>query len=243
MSRDLRVYVSGLIGGQRVLSGEAAHYLARVHRVAEGDVFVAFDPEAALEASARVVRSSGGQVECWFDEPRPARRRGEVSVTLLQAPGKSERLEDVVRAATALGVQRVHMLRSERSVFVPTVKHRQRLRAIAIDGARQSGRGDLPSIDGPTDLDVALEAVREPLRLCLHPRASVPLDVHLRSWTPRVEVALLVGPEGGFSDRELTLVTNAGFALAALGPLTLRAELAAIVALGCFAARLPGVQD
>jgi 16S rRNA (uracil1498-N3)-methyltransferase len=50
----------------------------------------------------------------------------------------------------------------------------------------------------------------------------------------------MIGPEGGWSERELAFSTEAGFECVALGPLILRTELAAAAALGCFVARLPG---
>ena len=240
MSQRLRVYLPSLSAGPRRLPAETAHYVARVHRLGNGARFMAFDPEEALEAEAVIVETSGGQVTCELRAPERALRVGALSVTLFAAPGKGERFEEVVRAATALGVRALHLVKSERSVFVPRDRHRDRLRAIAIDGARQSGRGDLPTISGPTPLADAIRATRAPLRLCLHPRAPESLHALLGAWTPADEAAVLVGPEGGFSEPELTAVRDAGWLLGALGPFTLRAELAAIVALGCFASRAPG---
>lgn len=243
MARVVRVPVPALVTGLRDLLGEEAHYVTRVHRMGAGDEFVAFDPEAAVECTVAIQRCSVGRVTCEFGVVRPASRRGELPVTLLQAPGKTERLEEVVRAATALGVRGVHVLRSERSVFIPSEKHRERLRSIAVDGARQSGRGDLPRIEGPSTLLDALASVSASVRLCLHPRSPTSLAERLGAASLDAEVALLVGPEGGFSDAELAAIARLGFELAALGPLTLRAELAAIAALGALAARLPGSPD
>lgn len=242
-ARRLRVYVGGLAQSGPTLPKDAAHYLTRVHRLAVGDRFTAFDPELELECEATLTRTAGAQVWCGFDPPRPAARVGALPVTLLQVPGKRERLEEVTRAATALGVRSVHMLRSERSTFIPSDKHAERLRAIAIDAARQSGRGDLPRILGPNTLESVLECVQPGLRLCLDARAEVSLESRVRGGLPETEVALCVGPEGGFSDGELAALQAAGFERVALGPLTLRSELAAVAALGYFAARLPGVPD
>lgn len=243
MRKPLRVYVAGLAGGSRELSADAAHYLTRVHRLGVGDAFTAFDPEQAKECDAVVTRVSGALVEGEFQEPHSAVCLGQLPVTLLQVPGKSERLEEVVRAATALGVRAVHVLQSERSAFIPSDKHRARLKTIAIEAARQSGRGDLPMIVGPTQLPLALESVGASIRICLHPRAPVALATRVASRAPSAEVSLCVGPEGGFSDAELVRLQDAGFELAAMGPLTMRAELASVAALGYFAASLPGASS
>lgn len=200
---------------------------------------MAFDPELGLESEATLTDVDGDRVVCRFDHPSPA-RAGVLPVTLLSAPGKKERLEEVTRAATALGARALHVLQSERSVFVGSEKHAQRLRSIAIDAARQSGRGDLPQILGPNPLDAALLSVKPSVRFLLDPRAGASLESLAGAVGPSAEIALCVGPEGGFSEQELQALQRAGFESVALGPLTLRAELAAVAALGYFAARLPG---
>ena len=108
-----------------------------------------------------------------------------------------------------------------------------RLRAIALDAARQSGRGDLPELSGPLPLTDALSDARDQdsLKLCLDPTADTPLGVALRTRAGR-PLTLLVGPEGGFSPDERESALAAGFALARLGSLVLRTELAGAAALG-----------
>lgn len=237
MARIVRVAVEGLARGARELTGPAAHYLTVVHRLEPGAEFVAFDPEPGLEADARVVRVDRRSLVCEFQEPRAALRRGALDVTLLQGVGKGDKLEDVVRTATALGARAVCFVAAERSVARPNAERASRLKSVAIEAARQSGRGDIPRIALPEPLERVLEAWRGDgaNKLCLEPGAQKPLGSRL------VEpAALLIGPEGGLSPRELELVDSAGFERVSLGPLTLRTELAAAVALGSFAARLPG---
>ncbi len=237
MTRVVRVAVEGLERGTRELSGPAAHYLSVVHRLEPGAEFVAFDPEAGLEADARVVRVERRSLSCELEPPRRALRGGSLDVTLLQGVGKGDKLEDVVRTATALGVRAVCFVAAERSVARPHVERAARLKSVAIEAARQSGRGDIPRIALPEPLEQVLVAWRSngANKLCLTPGATQPLGARL------VEpAALLIGPEGGLSPRELELADAAGFERVSLGPLTLRTELAAAVALGCFAAQLPG---
>ncbi|HYO95615.1 MAG TPA: RsmE family RNA methyltransferase [Polyangiaceae bacterium] len=241
----LRVYVAGLRAGERQLDGEASHYLSRVHRSAAGTPFTAFDPEAALEASGLVTRIERGRVHCLIESPRPASNVGVLPVTLLQCAGKGDKLEEVIRAATALGVRRIAIAVSERSVARPAETRLSRWRSIAIDAARQSGRGDVPSVEGPEPLRSWLAALADSpeLKLCLQPRAPTPLASWIGPAEASAAVTLLIGPEGGLADVELDAAQAAGFGLAALGPLTLRTELAALAALGYFVARLPGRSD
>jgi 16S rRNA (uracil1498-N3)-methyltransferase len=238
------VYVSPLTEGVRELSREAAHYLRDVHRLGAGAAFVAFDPEAGLEADASLNEIRRAGVSCSIGPPRRA-SRGSNGVTLLQALAKGDRLEQVVRAATALGVECVQFIATERTQVRPEALRIDRLRAICVDAARQSGRGDLPRLPGVQSLGRALSGLQadEALKLCLSPRAKSALAERLRDWRFGSKAFVLVGPEGGFSESELEQSRAAGFDHVALGPLTLRTELAAVVVLGCFVAFAPAAPD
>lgn len=240
MARRIRVHVARLAAGRRELEREQAHYVASVHRLSVGDAFTAFDPEQALESEAIITRAERGRVECDFSEPRPAERRS-LRITLLQGASKGDRLEQVVRAGTALGVERIVVASTERSVTTPSDMRRERLRTIALEAARQSGRGDVPELSGPAPLATAIEVLDTSiaLRLVLAPTSRAPLAERIQHWRVDEPVALLVGPEGGLSDAELELAAASGFVDASLGPFTLRTELAAIAALACFVGKLP----
>jgi 16S rRNA (uracil1498-N3)-methyltransferase len=111
----------------------------------------------------------------------------------------------------------------------------ERWTRIAIEAARQSGRGDIPLLRGPEPLGDALARVTAPLRITLAPGGE-PLFARLRAWGAEEGVALLVGPEGGLDERELELAARAGFAPASLGATVLRTELAGVAALGALVA-------
>jgi 16S rRNA (uracil1498-N3)-methyltransferase len=238
--RRIRVPLAELRAGRLELSRDASHYLCVVHRLAAGARFVAFDVERALEAEATLVDVERGRAVCEVDEPSAA-SSGSIGVSLLQGAAKGDRLEQVVRGATALGVESVHVVITERSVVHPAGARVERLRAIALDAARQSGRGDLPRLETTTGLDVALAAVSgASLKICLAPGAEVPLAERVRGWKLGSSAVLLIGPEGGLTDLELDQARASGFVLASMGKLTLRTELAAVAALGCFAGQLTG---
>jgi len=89
-----------------VLDREASRYVARVHRRRPGDRLLLFDPEARLEADATVL-AVGREVQVLVAAPRPPASPGGLPVTVLQAVGKGEKVDRVVRDATALGAARV----------------------------------------------------------------------------------------------------------------------------------------
>lgn len=223
----MRVWVADLSAGERRLDPDASKYVARVHRLGPGDRFVAFDPEARLEADAVIVRVDGRSVAVALSEPRQAQALAAIEVTLLQGIGKGDKLDRVVRDATALGAARIVGVETERSVVQRAEKRSERLRAIALDAARQSGRGDLPRIQVGVRLADALAGVTAERRVCLDPRAPAPLSL-----SGEGSLALLIGPEGGLTPDEIALAEEHGFVRASFGSLVLRTETAATAVLG-----------
>lgn len=235
MSKRIRVPIPSLQTGELELDAEAARYVARVHRLRAGDVFCAFDPEGALEAEARVLDSRPRSVRCEISDVRAARALGDLNVTLLQGLGKADRFDQVVRDATALGVVGLVGVITERVVARPAdaTFRRERWRAIAIQAARQCGRGDLPALAGPLALDAALAAAPAAgRRLLLDPDASSSLGQALDAWDGCEPLTLLIGPEGGLSPAEVELSGGAGFERVRFGPFVLRTETAATAVLG-----------
>jgi 16S rRNA (uracil1498-N3)-methyltransferase len=235
--RTIRVVVSGLSPGERTLDADAAHYLSHVHRLRAGDRFVAFDPSEQVEAEGEVLRVDREAVSVRLGATAPARAVPPLDVTLVQCAGKGDKVDDVVRATTALGVGAVLVAESSRSVArldaERAEKRRERWRAVALDAARQSGRGDAPSVDGPRPLPDVLSALRDDpaTKLCLDPSATATFASALPANDASNRIVLLVGPEGGLSDDELALAVHAGFTRVRLGPFVLRTELAASAAL------------
>ena len=109
-----------------------------------------------------------------------------------------------------------------------------RWRKIADEAARQCGRGDRLAVNDPTSLEDALDRSRDDLRLILSPRATERAGALLRSLGDE-SVAVLVGPEGGFDDRELDRAVARGFYAVSLGSLVLRTETVAAAILGAIA--------
>ncbi|HEX6277826.1 MAG TPA: RsmE family RNA methyltransferase [Polyangiaceae bacterium] len=235
--RSVRVAVTDLSPGERRLDADAAHYLAHVHRLREGEAFLAFDPEARLEAEGVILEVARDAVSVRLSAPTAARAVPTFDVTLVQCAGKGEKTDDVVRATVALGVGTVIVAESARSVArldaERAEKRRERWRAVALDAARQSGRGDAPSIEGPRPLDdvLAVLGAGTAVKLCLDPHATMSFSEAVRREAPAKSFVLVVGPEGGLSDEELVLAERMGFVRARLGPFVLRTELAATAAL------------
>lgn len=235
MRGPLRVPVARVEAGESILDEDASRYIARVHRKRVGDHVVLFDPDAALEADAELTTIDRANVAVRVDAVRTASLRPSRRVTLLQATCKSDKFDAVVRDATELGACRIVPVLAERSVGRPADGRARRWRKIAIEAARQCGRGDAPAIASPMELAEAVQLFASGegvIGFCLDPWADTRLGPHLVNLTRDVELAFVVGPEGGLSPAEIEACTSAGLTRVSLGPLTLRAETVGAAVLG-----------
>jgi 16S rRNA (uracil1498-N3)-methyltransferase len=159
---------------------------------------------------------------------------------LVQGIAKGDKMDMIVRDATELGVDRIVPILCERSVARPASVRAGRWRRIAVEAARQCGRGDTPEIAPLLALDEAVrdtalceESVR--CRLCMSPSGELRFGSRLMD-CPRGRAVVAVGPEGGFASSEHTRFVEAGFAVVSLGPLVLRTETVCAAVLGAIRA-------
>jgi 16S rRNA (uracil1498-N3)-methyltransferase len=214
------------------LTAEAATYVTRVHRLAVGATFLAFDPDRAVEADAELTEVSKRGAVARVGAIRPAPVRSTRAVTLIQGTCKGDKMDAIVRDATELGATRIIPAITARSVARPDAARADRWRRIAVEAARQCGRGDAPRIDVPMAITAALAAGEGAVALCLDPTAPTSLGAHLPIVGAATNVTLLVGPEGGLDDEEVDEATNAGFTRVRLGTFVLRTETVCAAVLG-----------
>jgi len=211
-----RAYSPGLTG---VLPLEEGRHLVEVLRAGVGDRFTVFDE--SREALAEVVDLGPPVRYRILEERRPEREVG-VEVVLYVALLKGDKLSEVVRAATELGATRIQPLITRHSVPKEMGEGKlRRLKAIAKEAAKQSGRLRVPEVLPPIPLKPAPE-VEQGLVAHVGARALVREVLDLNR-----NLSLAVGPEGGFAEEEVALLKERGFAPVSLGRRILRAETAA----------------
>jgi 16S rRNA (uracil1498-N3)-methyltransferase len=238
VSPPLRVPLAGLAAGERLLPEDTARYVSRVHRLGVGAALALFDPEAALEADGTIVAAAKDGVRVSIGATRATTRRPAAPLVLLQALGKGDKLDAVLRDATELGATAVVVVATARSVPKVEASRQARWQRIATEAARQCERGDRPALAGPISLAEALarrDGGDDALRLCLDPRAERTLreTAEARPWSGAV---VLIGPEGGLTDDELAQADAAGFQRVSFGAFVLRTETAATAVLGALIA-------
>ena len=208
-----------------VIAGPQGHHLARVLRVRPGERGVAVSD--GTEYQIEVVEVHGSRVVGRVVGDRPVQGEPDVTVTLLQAVLPNPDFDAVIEGGTAVGIRRFVPVQAERSVARPAAQRLARWQAIAGSAAEQSHRGEVPEVTGPLSLPAALEQSARSRLLVLDPTASVPLAQGIDGSDA---YAIAVGPEGGWTDAELSLMRERDGVGVNLGPRILRARLAPIVA-------------
>ncbi|HYL35336.1 MAG TPA: RsmE family RNA methyltransferase [Bryobacteraceae bacterium] len=164
-----------------------------------------------------------------LDTPVPA-----VRTTLFASLIKFDRFEWMLEKATELGVERVVPVeaeRSERGLAEAAGKRRSRWKRIMREASEQSRRAHLPEVGSLLSIATALESAAD-FRLALEEETAPPILTALPARRkPEDRVALLIGPEGGWTDRERQAVAQAGWTAVSLGCHILRAETAGIAGL------------
>jgi 16S rRNA (uracil1498-N3)-methyltransferase len=236
--RTPRLYVTaGLEGGGDIeLEPKQAHYLRSVLRLALGAAVVAFNADDG-EWLCRVAEIGKGGARLTVDrQSRAPQPEAEPDLWLLFAPIKRARLDWLVEKATELGVSTLLPVWTARTQVERI--NLERLRAHAIEAAEQSERLSVPELRAPERLEQTLLTWPADRRLivCDETGAGEPLAEAAARLVPE-PVGLLVGPEGGFDQRELDAIGKLSFVIrVGLGPRVLRAETAALAALAVFQA-------
>jgi 16S rRNA (uracil1498-N3)-methyltransferase len=222
-------------GGTAEIDAAQAHRLRHVLRLGPGAAVAAFNARDG-EFFCRVVElgRNGGALAV---ESRLRAPTAEADLWLLFAPIKRLRLDWLIEKGTELGV----------SIFVPVMTERtqperlnsERLAAHAVAAAEQSERLSIPEIRAPDRLPRLLTGwdMARSLIVCDETGGGEPIADVLSRLPPEAPGALLIGPEGGFTQSELDALADLPFvSRAGLGPRVLRAETAALAALAAYQA-------
>jgi 16S rRNA (uracil1498-N3)-methyltransferase len=236
----VRVFVppERLEGDRVTLTGEPHRHLVKVLRVRGGEDVIVFDGRGH-EIEARVLAVGPRMLELALGARR-AVAPPPVAITLLQAVARGERMDLIIQKTTELGVTTIVPVLAERSVSRPPAGRTRRWQTIAAEAARQSGRADLPAVRDVVSLEAALTFGAGTRLLLWEEERGVSLQGALAA-KPN-DVALLVGPEGGWAAAEVEAARRAGFVPVGLGPRVLRVETAAIVAVALVQAAAGGLE-
>jgi 16S rRNA (uracil1498-N3)-methyltransferase len=214
-------------GARLTLSVEDSRHALRSLRLRPADEVSLSDDDGTV-GTGRIVSEEDGRAVVAVDSARRVVRRGTL-VSVAVAPPKGDRLAWTVQKLGELGVDELVLMRTDRAVRGwdgdRSERAVKRLQAVAREAAMQSRQPFVMRILDPSSLE---EAVGAPgaVVVVLDPGAAFPLSTQLPH--EAAAVRLVVGPEGGFAERELERAVELGARLGALGEPVLRTETAAV---------------
>jgi 16S rRNA (uracil1498-N3)-methyltransferase len=224
-----------LVGQSMPLPAAAAHHAVRVLRLAVGDALTIFDG-AGGEYAATLARIQRSGADVRIESFDPIERESPYGIVLAQAVAANDAMDFSIRKAVELGAAAIQPLVTERSAPMPAGergdKRLAHWRGIVVAACEQCGRNRIPPVAAPVPWQAWVRQWND-AALVLAPGARAVLASLPRPASP---VALAVGPEGGFSDRELEAALNAGLRAVSFGPRVLRTETAGVAALAAMQA-------
>ena len=232
--RTVRHFVDlPLVEGRSVALPEVAvAHLVRVLRLGPGDRVRLFngdgnDYEAELESASKRGAEARVLARVAVESESP------LSITLAQGIARGEKMDLILQKATELGVARIAPIVTERTEVKLDAeradKRAAHWRGVLASACEQSGRARLPELLAPRSLGDFLAAEKSALKLVLDP--NEPRTLAQVQPASGQSICLLVGPEGGLSERDLAAARAAGFTGLRLGPRILRTETAALAAI------------
>lgn len=224
-----RIFVDCELGPDRdiELPDDQGHYLRSVMRLKNGDIITLFNGQGG-EYSAEITLLSKSVSGCHTLEFHDADRELSPAVHIIQCANKSEKIETVLQKGTELGAAGFTIASSERSTFkLPANKLEKRLERwhrIIVEAAEQSERTAIPELVWAPSLK---EVEPHGLALAMHPESARQWHELRGDIEKAAAITFAIGPEGGWSERDLALLEEKGFDRLAFGPRVMRTETAA----------------
>jgi len=223
---------------KHVIDGAEARHISKVLRMGKGDMIVLMDGEGK-RYEAVITDISHGKVEIFINGVYPSPTPSPVEIILCISLIRSKPMDLVIQKTSELGVNIIQPFYSERSIIrIPEERIRSRLRhweEVAKNSAKQCGRSIPARVLNPINLNDILAQTQniDPLKILLwEEEKNQSIKYVLKQAENPKMVMGIVGPEGGFTEKEAERLKKEGFIPVSLGRRILRAETAAILFVG-----------
>ena len=228
------------VGSEVALPEDIANHLVRVMRLQVGERCVLFNGDGQ-DYGAELVSSSKREAVVRITDATALDNESPLAITLVQGVARGEKMDLILQKATELGVAAFVPVNSDRSeVKLEGERAAKRVahwNSVVASACGQSGRARIPAVAAPLNLAAACQQLpADSLRLCLDPRGQWTLATLPDA--PAGGIVIAIGPEGGWSERDLALLANAGFQGLQLGPRILRTETAGLATIAALQTRL-----
>lgn len=211
------------------ICGDDAHHISKVLRLKEDDEIIVCD-KSGTDYHCAIKSITSSEVCVWILKKEISSAEAPVNITLYQGVPKGDKLETVIQKCVELGAVRVVPVAMKRSVAVikDAKKKQERMQKIANEAAKQCGRARLAEVSQVMSFKEAIADCENADLKLLPYEAEV--DGKLKSCLQENKnaknIAVFIGPEGGFDESEITLAKENGFITVTLGPRIMRTETA-----------------
>ena len=216
---------------QAVIDGEDGRHISRSLRMRIGEALTVSDGNG-FDYDGEIEAISGDTVTVRLHTQYKNESEPTLRVTLYPGMPKGDKLELVVQKATEMGACGITPVLTDRSVSRPDAKSakkkQERLQRIALEAAKQSGRGAVPQSGAMIGFKEAVRNAKG-TKILFYEGGGLPLSKCLPAG--EAEVSVFIGPEGGFAPEEVEFAKENGVVTATLGPRILRTETAPLAAL------------
>ena len=209
-------------------------HATKVLRLKVGDQFALFNGDG-YDYVAKVIELSKHKTSVEIIDRYPVNHESPLKITLAQGLAAGDKMDWIIQKAVELGIQSIQPLLTERSIVKldreRADKKLEHWRTVAISACEQTGRSIIPDILSPIHIVQWLSnqnQIANSLKLILTPAKAQNIN-HLEK--PSSPVVFMVGPEGGFSEKEMNLALSSSFVPVNFGKRVLRTETASVVAL------------
>jgi len=227
-----RFFIDTPLLAEMSIQGSDAHHISRVLRLQIGDQLILVAPNGSA-GKARISSIGVDEVTLLLIENILEDKEAPVNVYLAQGLPKSDKMDYIVQKAVELGVRGIYPMATEHCVVQydqgKQKTRRERWQKIAVEAAKQCGRTVVPMIEPVMGLASLLASLdTETIVIMLYEGQAAQGLRQALAQRPGKSYLLLIGPEGGFSAKEVALCQNHGASIVTMGPRILRTETAAL---------------
>lgn len=211
-----------------IITGEDVNHISKVLRMGEGDEITCCDG-MGYNYTAAIEKTDKKLIECKIISKTKTDTEPNIHVTLIQGVPKASKMDYIIQKTTELGICEIYPCEMSRSVAkIDNPKKIERWNKIANEAAKQSGRGVVPVVHQPITVHRAAELLKDA------DAAFVPYECAensclkpvLKKAESKKNIVYMIGPEGGFDEKEIAKIKEYGIPVISLGKRILRTETA-----------------
>lgn len=225
------------IDGNRIIITDNENYrhIAKSLRAKIGERLLLID-ENQIQYETLITQINSKEIICEIEKFYPSKRDLDFDLYLAQSPLRSDAQLTIMEKATELGVRGIYPVITDNCALAKSVlaKKHEKWQKIMYESSKQCERAKVPTCFDPTSLEVLLEEDFDKIIVLAERSTEISLKQFLNQNPIKSgeKVLAIIGPEGGFSEREFKFFKEKSLPLISLGDLILRAETATIITLG-----------